>query len=159
LERRPRSRRLAAPLRSLRGACHDRHQPGVRRMRKPIVLRPGEGRPYPMGGISAVFKADGAETAERDSISDGWREPHTTGPGPHSHDEDDVFFVIEGMMSFLVDGNWLDAPKGSFVLVPANCTHDFENRSDARAGLLNLSVPGNFEQHMPDIVRWFAEHP
>jgi mannose-6-phosphate isomerase-like protein (cupin superfamily) len=46
----------------------------------------------------------------------------------------DVFYVIEGTMSFLVDGRWLDAPKGSFVLVPGGVTHDFENRSDARSG-------------------------
>ena len=30
--------------------------------RRPVVLGPGEGRAYPMGRISAVFKADGAET-------------------------------------------------------------------------------------------------
>ena len=62
-------------------------------------------------------------------------------------------------MSFLVDDEWLDAPRGSFVLVPAGVTHDFENRSEARAGVLNLSIPGNFEQDMASIVKWFAEHP
>lgn len=39
--------------------------------RQPIVLRPGEGRAYGMGRMSAVFKADDAETASRYSIS-GW---------------------------------------------------------------------------------------
>jgi len=33
--------------------------------RKPVVLAPGQGREYPMGRISAVFKADGHETASR----------------------------------------------------------------------------------------------
>jgi mannose-6-phosphate isomerase-like protein (cupin superfamily) len=124
-----------------------------------VVLRPGEGRSYPMGRIAAVFKADGAETADRYSVSEWWIEPHTQGPGAHSHPEDDVFYVIEGTMSFLVDDTWLDAPRGSFVLVPAGVTHDFENRSEARAGVLNLSIPGNFEQDMPSIVEWFADHP
>ena len=127
--------------------------------RTAILLRPGEGRPYPMGRIAAVFKADGAETGGRYSVSEWWLEPHTQGPGAHSHPEDDVFYVLEGCMSFLVDGGWIDAPQGSFVLVPAGATHDFENRSDARAGVLNLSIPGDFEQHMPAIARWFAEHP
>ena len=37
---------------------------------------------------------------------------------------------------------------------------DFENRSDTRTGVLNLSIPGSFERHMPDIAQWFAEnHP
>ena len=127
--------------------------------RRAVVLRPGEGRSYPMGRISALFKADGAETASRYSISEWWLEPHTQGPGAHSHDEDDVFFVIEGTMSFLIDGAWIDAPQGSFVLAPGGATHDFENRSDAHAGVLNFSVPGDFEPHMAGIAQWFAEHP
>ena len=124
-----------------------------------LILRPGEGRTYPMGRISAIFKADGAETADQYSISEWWLEPHTQGPGAHAHPEDDVFFVIDGTMSFLVDGKWIDAPKGSFVLVPGGSTHDFENRGSTRAGALNFSAPGNFEQHMPAIAQWFADHP
>lgn len=54
---------------------------------------------------------------------------------------------------------WIDAAQGSFVLAPGGATHDFENRSGACAGVLNFSVPGDFEQHMPGIAEWFAEHP
>ena len=127
--------------------------------RKPIVLRSGKGRSYPMGRISALFKADGAETAGRYSISEWWLEPHTKGPGAHSHPEDDVFFVIEGTMSFLLGEEWTHAAAGSFVLVPGGVTHDFENRESARAGVLNISVPGGFEDDMPGIAQWFAENP
>ena len=124
-----------------------------------MFLPPGGGRSYPMGRISSRFLADGAETEERYSISEWWLEPHTKGPGAHSHDEDDIFYVIEGTMSILLGDRWVDAPPGSFVLVPGGMTHDFENRTAERAGVLNVSVPGCFEQKMPDIVRWFAEHP
>lgn len=127
--------------------------------RPPIFLLPGEGRKYPMGRISALFLADKAETASRYSISTWWLEPHTKGPGPHSHPEDDVFFVIEGTMSFLLGDRWVDAPSGSFVLAPGGITHDFENRSDARAGVFNISAPGDFEDHMPGIAQWFIENP
>lgn len=128
-------------------------------VRKPIFLLPGQGRSYSMGPVSALFKADGDETAGGYSISEWWLEPYTKGPGPHTHDEDDVFFVLEGTMSFLVDKEWVDAPTGSFVLAPGGTTHDFENRGSVRAGVLNISTPGNFEQHMPQIVSWFKEHP
>lgn len=126
---------------------------------KPIFLPPQGGRQYPMGRIAAAFLADGAETNERYSISEWWLEPHTQGPGPHSHEEDDIFYVLEGTLSFLLEGRWLEAPRGSFVLVPGGMTHDFENRSGARAGALNFSVPGGFEEHMPGIADWFREHP
>ena len=112
-----------------------------------------------MGRISALFKADGDETARAYSISEWWLDPHTQGPGAHSHEEDDVFFVIEGTMSFLLDERWIDAPRGSFVLVPGGTTHDFWNRTSSRAGVLNVSIPGGFEESMPAIAKWFAENP
>jgi mannose-6-phosphate isomerase-like protein (cupin superfamily) len=129
------------------------------RQRQPVVLAPGGGRAYDMGRIRAVFKADGAEAAGGYSISEWWLEPNTTGPGAHAHPEDDVFYVIEGTMSVLVRDRWVDAPQGSFVLVPGGVTHDFQNRSPARAGVLNLSHPGEFELNMPNIVAWFADNP
>jgi mannose-6-phosphate isomerase-like protein (cupin superfamily) len=127
--------------------------------RSPVVLTPGGGRSYDMGRIRAVFKADGTETAGGYSISEWWLEPNTTGPGAHGHPEDDVFYVFEGTMAILVGDHWIDAPKGSFVLVPAGITHDFENRSAGPAGVLNFSHPGDFEQHMPGIVEWFINNP
>ena len=110
-----------------------------------------------MGPIRAVFKADGAETGHGYSISEWWLEPHTTGPGPHSHPEDDVFYVLQGTLAVLVGDRWVDARRGALVLVPGGVTHDFENRSDAAAGVLNFSYPGGFEQHMPGIVQWFTD--
>ena len=127
--------------------------------RKPVILGPGVGRSYPMGRIAAVFKADGSETQSGYSISEWWLEPHTQGPGPHSHPEDDIFYVIEGTMSVLVGEAWTHATRGSFILVPGGVTHDFENRGETRAGVLNLSIPGSFESHMPSIAQWFADNP
>jgi len=125
--------------------------------RRAVVLGPGEGRAYPMGPLSAVFKADGAETRHGYSISEWWLEPHTKGPGPHSHPEDDVFYVLAGTMSVYVDPEWIEAPTGSFLLVPGNVTHDFENRGAERAGMLNVSAPGDFEDAMPGIAQWFRD--
>lgn len=126
--------------------------------REPIVLAPTAGRLYDMGRISAVFKADEAETAHKYSISEWWLDANTTGPGAHSHPEDDVFFVLEGTMSILAGDRWVEAPRGSFVLIPGGVRHDFENRSTERAGVLNFS-PAPFESDMPGIVGWFREHP
>ena len=128
-------------------------------MRAPIFLLPGEGRSYPMGRISAVFKADREETADGYSVSEWWLEPNTAGPGAHQHDEDDLFYVVAGTMSLLIGDEWVDAPVGSFALVPGGVVHDFENRGSERAGVLNFSWPGGFEQDMPSIVDWYQEHP
>jgi mannose-6-phosphate isomerase-like protein (cupin superfamily) len=70
-----------------------------------------------------------------------------------------VFLVVDGTMSFLVHDEWVDAPSGSFFLVPGGVTHNFENRGDTQAGALNISAPGDFEARMPSVAYWFAEHP
>jgi mannose-6-phosphate isomerase-like protein (cupin superfamily) len=125
--------------------------------RSPVVLGPGEGPTYPMGRLSAVFKADGAETGQRYSISEWWLEPHTKGPGTHFHPEDDVFFILAGTTSVMVGTEWIEASTGSFVPVPGNVAHDFEKRTTERAGMLNVSAPGNFEENMPGIAQCLVE--
>lgn len=125
-----------------------------------LFLRPGEGRAYPLGRMNAVFKADHDETGNAYSVSEWWLEPCTAGPGAHSHaDNTELFYVLAGTASILAGNDWLEAPAGSFVRIPANVMHDFENRTDERVGLLNVFLPGGFEENMPDIVKWFAENP
>ena len=74
-------------------------------------------------------------------------------------DNIELFYVIAGTASILAGEDWLEAPAGSFVRIPASVMHDFENRTDARVGLLNVFLPGGFEENMPAIVRWFADNP
>lgn len=127
--------------------------------RQPIILAPGEGRAYPMGRISSVFRADGAETGETYSVSEWWLEPNTKGPGTHSHEDDHVYYVLEGTMSVSIDGIWSHCSKGAFILIPGGTPHDFENRSQARAGILSFNNKSGFEKQMPSIVDWFKENP
>lgn len=121
-----------------------------------IVRLPGEGRHYPCGPMQATFLADGGETGDRYSVSI-WRvDPRQPGPGAHSHEaNDELFFVFEGTMTFLVGDRHIDAPSGTFLRIPAGTMHDFENRTDAPAAALNVFIPGGFEASMPAIVEWY----
>lgn len=125
-----------------------------------LILNAGEGRVYNCGNMTAIFKADENETAEKYSISEWWLAPNSDGPGPHSHDEnDEVFYVLEGTPSVLIGDQWIDAAKGAFLRIPAKTTHDFANRTNEKAGMLNFFIPGGFERNMPAIVKWFEENP
>jgi mannose-6-phosphate isomerase-like protein (cupin superfamily) len=131
--------------------------PGTR-AEEVIFLPPGAGRSYDAGPMHAVFKADGAETGDRYCVSEWWLEAGQPGPGPHSHEaNEELFYVVDGAMSFLVGTQWIEASRGSFVRIPAGTTHDFENRSNVRAGVLNLFIPGGFETMMPRIVAYMAD--
>jgi mannose-6-phosphate isomerase-like protein (cupin superfamily) len=125
-----------------------------------LFLRPGEGRAYPLGRMNSVFKADHGETDSAYSVSEWWLDPQATGPGAHAHDGNiELFYVIEGIASILAGVEWLEAPTGSFIRIPAGVMHDFENRTDQRVGLLNVFLPGGFEENMPAVSKWFAENP
>ncbi len=123
-----------------------------------LVIAPGAGRHYPCGPMHSEFLADGEETDNRYSVSIWWVDPHRPGPGAHKHDlNDELFYVIEGTMTFLVGEQHVDAATGTFLRIPAGVLHDFENRTAARAGALNVFIPGGFEASMPDIVAWFRD--
>lgn len=85
-----------------------------------IVLPPGGGRRYACGPMQSVFLADGEETDSRYSVSIWWVDPNRPGPGAHAHEaNDELFFVIEGTMTFLVGDRHVDAGAGTFLRIPA----------------------------------------
>lgn len=123
------------------------------------IVKADEGRDYEMGRMSARFIVDGDETGNRTSVSEWWLEANTQGPPIHSNPEDHVFYVLAGELSVYLAPDWHTATAGSTIFIPGGLEHGFENRSDERAGFLNINNPGGFESEMPDIVTWFAENP
>jgi quercetin dioxygenase-like cupin family protein len=120
--------------------------------RKPVLVPAAKGRAYEMGRMRAIFKADRDETAGRYSISEWWLEPRTRGPGVHFHDDDHIFYVIEGSLSLCVGDQWSVLDQGGYALIPGGTPHDFQNRGAVRAGFISLNAPGGFEDKMPGIA-------
>lgn len=113
-----------------------------------------------MGRIAAIFKADGDEVENLASVSEWWLDANTKGIGAHSHRREiEFFYVLSGTMTFLIGDTWQNVQQGGFIFVPAGVQHDFENRHDRRAGVLNVFIPGAFEEDMPRIAAWFAANP
>jgi mannose-6-phosphate isomerase-like protein (cupin superfamily) len=114
-----------------------------------LVVPPDGGRRYQLEAMRSRFLADGEETGDRYCVSEWWLEAGRSGPGPHSHEVDEeLFYVLEGTMTFQAGEDLVDAARGTFLRVPAGTVHDFQNRTDARAGVLNVSIPGGFEAVM-----------
>lgn len=125
-----------------------------------LVVNPSEGRSYPMGRMSAVFKADLEETNSTTSVSEWWLEANTEGPPIHAHPESHVFYVLEGDLFFYLHGkDWFEAKKGSYLFIPGGTEHGFENRSNTKAGFMSINTPGGFEESLPHIVSYFETNP
>lgn len=68
------------------------------------------------------------------------------GPPLHIHaNEDEAFYVLEGQLRFLLDGESHGAPSGSFVFLPRGTPHCFQNIGDRPARMLVLFTPSGME--------------
>jgi mannose-6-phosphate isomerase-like protein (cupin superfamily) len=88
--------------------------------------------------------------------------PGRRGAAPHvHHDHADVFLVVEGELALTFADGTLTAPAGTFVLVPPDVVHSFDNTSGTSTRFLNVHAPScgfgdylrgrnpDFDQHEP----------
>jgi mannose-6-phosphate isomerase-like protein (cupin superfamily) len=67
----------------------------------------------------------------------------------HVHDdEDDAFYIVEGVMTFLLDDGDVEAPPGTFVLVPPGVRHGFRNAGSEPVRMLNIHAPAGFDRRI-----------
>ena len=106
-----------------------------------IVVRPGEGRR--VGNVEFLARS---EHTPRFNLAVITIAPHADGPGEHAHPaEDDAFYILEGELSFTVEGEDVVAGPGTFVLVPPGVRHSFANRGGAVVRLVNVHAPAGFD--------------
>ncbi len=115
----------------------------------PYVDTVEDGPAYWMVGILWVMVATGEQTGGGYSLM--WELcPRGSGPGPHYHDQDEQFFVIDGEITYLAGGRELTAGSGSFVLIPRGTVHSFRVDSET-ATLLNSYTPAGFERTITEL--------
>lgn len=57
-------------------------------------------------------------------------EPHKATHAPHSHDEDEFFFVLEGTAEFILDGKTVTGTPYSSFYCPPHSLHGIRNVGD-----------------------------
>jgi quercetin dioxygenase-like cupin family protein len=81
-------------------------------------------------------------------------------PPAHRHTNcSEAFFVLDGTITFLIDGASLAGEPGDFLLVPRGAGHTFGNTSDGPARLLVLHAPA-MDAYFEELhLLWAAETP
>jgi mannose-6-phosphate isomerase-like protein (cupin superfamily) len=111
-----------------------------------VVVAPGEG--HRVGNVE--FLARSGDTS-RFNLAIITIQPHRDGPPAHAHeDEDDAFYMLEGELTFTVEGEEVVAGPGTFVLVPPQIEHTFSNRGDAVARFVNVHAPAGFDVRLAE---------
>lgn len=118
-----------------------------------VILLPGEGERIEAGATTAVMKATAETTGGAFSINEATFPPGMDGPPPHAHlHTTDTFYVLEGTLHLKVGDRVIDAPAGSYILVPPRIVHTFANRSDKPVRFLNINAPGGWENYLRDLA-------
>ena len=118
----------------------------------PTILGPGEGRKLRGAGVELTFKSEGGNP-EAWSVMEYVAPPHFRGPPPHYHKvTTEAFYILEGVVTFTVEGEKRQAEAGSYLMVPPGVRHGFANETDAPARFLGLIAPSGFERYFDELV-------
>jgi len=71
----------------------------------------------------------------------------------HTHTrEDESFYVLDGEMAFVVDGEWHRAKAGTFVFGPRHLPHGFKVVGNRPARMLLLASPAGFDRFVLELA-------
>ncbi len=124
------------------------------------VLGRNDGLALHARGGTLLFKATAAGTNGGFSLMDRVVPAGGRAPQPHVHpDCTEAFFLREGSLRFLLDGEPADVDVDGFVLVPGGVAHTFANVGTEPARVLIIHSPAldGYFRDLHDL--WLAPEP
>jgi mannose-6-phosphate isomerase-like protein (cupin superfamily) len=107
------------------------------------LIGPGEGQKrYAARGSVMFFKALAEQDGGDLSLMERTLPPGGRRPPAHRHTNcSEAYFVLDGLVSVVVEGEDLTVGPEGFVLVPRGTAHTFGNAGDDEARLLVIHAP------------------
>ena len=115
-------------------------------MHQPTLRTPVEGRTIAVVGDVYRFLVTGEDT---NGTYATWEAvvPPGGSPPPHVHSrEEEGFYVLEGEITFTVNGERIVAGPGTFANMPVGTPHSFKNESARPAKMLISVAPAGLEK-------------
>jgi quercetin dioxygenase-like cupin family protein len=117
------------------------------------LAQPDENENLPHIGLvgdTYTILLSGEDTAGRYCLIDMYIPPQG-GPGPHRHDFEETFILLEGEMEATFRGQKSTVRAGETLHIPANAPHHFHNTSSAPARLLCICSPSGQENFFREV--------
>ncbi len=107
-----------------------------------VILPKGAGEvaPDPLGRARHI-KASPDATHDAYTLTEATLPPGLGAPPHIHHEHEEAFYVLDGEVTFVVEGEGLVATAGDFVLVPRGTTHAFDISGDGDATYLCIFSP------------------
>ena len=112
----------------------------------------GAARPLPPvpRGINVLVRGD--HGTGRIAVMDNSVAPSFAGPPLHHHDFDELFYVVEGELTFQVRDAVITRRAGELAFAPGGVHHTWANHSDAPARTLIVCTPAGFEAYFGEMA-------
>jgi quercetin dioxygenase-like cupin family protein len=101
-------------------------------------------------GDTYTITVDGEDTNGRFCVVD-MHIPPGGGPGPHRHEFEETFIVLEGEIEAIFRGEKSVVHAGDTVNIPANAPHQFHNAAASPARLICICSPAGQEKFFQEV--------
>ena len=118
---------------------------------RPYALSREEGRAVWFLGTLSTTKATGEQTGGAFGLVEQLIPAGFATPYHVHHAEDEGFYLLEGDVTFICDGQELAARPGAYIFGPRGIPHGFRVEGSTPARMLFLASPSGFEQFVEEV--------
>ena len=101
-------------------------------------------------GDTYTITVAGKDTGDRFCVID-MHVPPGGGPGPHRHDFEETFILLEGEMEVIFRGEKSVVKAGSTINIPSNAPHQFHNSSSRPVRMICICSPAGNDRFFQKI--------
>jgi quercetin dioxygenase-like cupin family protein len=118
-----------------------------------MVLPPGGGKAIHVLGNPWTIKAGVEDTGGSLAVMEGTFRPRSGGPAHVHRQHEETFYVLEGEFLFQLGTQSVKATAGTFVFVPRDVPHAFENVGNQSGRIVGIMTPGGYEKFFEELAQ------